>query len=105
MTNKAFLGPIINIRGREATFGVKSFGMPIRAGTILKSTSGALVYVKCLRISEFEPEDRKKKSIEELASYVVEETFPGWTTALDVEGDIDQFTEDTEISIIQRPNK
>ena len=43
MTNKALLGPILNIRGREAVFAVRSFGMPIRAGTILKSTSDALV--------------------------------------------------------------
>ena len=99
MTNKAFLGPILNIRGREAVFAVRSFGMSIRAGTILKSTSGALVYVKCIRVCEFEPEVRKRKSVVELARYVFEETEVGVTAALDVEGEVDKFEENTEIYI------
>ena len=102
MTNKAFLGPILEIRGRQAVFAVRSYGMPIRAGTILKSLEGASVYVKCIRVREFEPEIREKKSIQELAKYVVAETSVNVTAGLDVEGDVNDFSENTTIYIIPR---
>jgi len=93
ITNEALLAKILYLKERTATFGVRSYGLPIRPGTILKTKKGASVYVKCIRVRDFKPSERATKTVEELARYVVEQTDVNVTIGLDVEGDVHDFTE------------
>ena len=85
MIKNGILGPILERDDFKVRFGVKSYFVPVRPGTIIKSMEGYSVFVTCIRVRGFRLSVKKTKNIYELASYIISETEPGYFTyALDV---------------------
>ena len=99
MINEAYFDRAEEINGRMAKFIIIAYKTPIRPGTILRSKNGAAVYVRCIIFREFYPEDRAKKTVEQLAKYIFSETDPGHSHVLEVEGDVNDFNKNSIIYI------
>ncbi len=102
MSGLAWLGLIRESDGNRAKFVVRSYEDTIRVGSYLSSLSGASVEVICIKVREFEPEVRKLMTQEELDSYLVDETTSGQNWILNVFGQVNEFTEEENIYVLEK---
>lgn len=100
MNSRALVGLIREVHNNSAKFVVRTFEMPIKVGSVIRSKDGlSSVIVHCIKVREFEPSVRAKMTVEELDKYKVQETTPGQNWILDVEGAVSGFSEDEKVYI------